>query len=111
MRRKFIRLALLSGLVGMAFYSVRGETEIPDLVLKSIHLLKKPIEELLPDVQDEENTEAIESASLDLASYQDLHNERERWNEMRALIESGQPLTTALPSEIAVSTSPVGHLA
>jgi len=45
---------------------------------------EKPIEELLPDLLDEETTQAVEQASLDLEPYQDLHNERERWNEMRA---------------------------
>ena len=111
MRRKIISFALFVGMIGIAFYSVRGDTELPDLALKSIHLLKKPVEELLPDIQDEETSDAVEQASLNLEPYQDLHNDRERWNEMRSLIESGQPLVTPLPSEIAVSTSPIGHLA
>jgi len=111
MRRKILAWAFSVGLIGIAFYSVRGDTEIPDLALKSIRLLKKPIEELLPDVQDEDTTVAVEQATLDLEPYQDLHNERESWNQMRRLIESGQPLEGPLPSEIAVSTSPVGRMA
>src|SRR5882724_6096271 len=111
MSRRIFLFGLLAGLLCTAFYTLRGETEVPDIVLETVHLLKKPIEELLPDVQDEETTQAIEEASLNLDPYQDLHNERERWNEMRHLIELGQPLFTALPSEIAVSTSPVGRLA
>jgi len=38
------------------------------------------------------NAQAIEGATLDIEPYQDLHNDRQRWNEMRQLIESGQPL-------------------
>src|SRR5437762_12587358 len=90
MWRKVILFGLFSGLLCTAFYTLRGETEVPDIVLQTVHLLKKPIEELLPDVQDEETTEAVEQASLNLDPYQDLHNERERWNEMRHLIETGQ---------------------
>src|ERR1019366_2235766 len=100
-----------AGLICTAFYTLRGETEVPDIVLESVHLLKKPIEELLPETQEEETSQAIEEASLNMDPYQDLHNERERWNEMRHLIETGQPLTSPLPSEIAVSTSPIGRMA
>jgi len=111
MRFKWLVWGCCLGLLFTAFYSLRGETEIPDLALQSIHLLKKPIEELLPDIQDEETSEAVEQASLNLEPYEDLHNERERWNEMRQLIETGQPLYGPLPSEIAVSTSPIGRMA
>ncbi len=111
MRRKLFFVAFSSALLCTAFYTLRGETEVPDFVLQSVQLLKKPIEELLPDIQEEETSQAIELASLNLEPYQDLHNERERWNEMRHLIESGQPLFTALPSEIAVSSAPIGRLA
>ncbi len=111
MRFKLLYWGLFLGLVFTAFYALRSETEIPDLALQSVHLLKKSIEELLPDIQDEETSQAVEQASLNIEPYQDLHNERERWNEMRRLIESGQPLFGPLPSEIAVSTGPIGHLA
>jgi len=111
MRRRLFLYALSTGLLCTAFYTLHGETDVPDLVLQSIHLLKKPIEELLPDLLDEETTQAVEQASLDLEPYQDLHNERERWNEMRRLIEAGQPLFGPLPSEIAVSRVPLGRLA
>src|SRR5205807_7404460 len=111
MRRRLLLYALSTGLLCTAFYTLHGETDVPDLVLQSIHLLRKPIEELLPDLQDQDTTQAVEEAALDLDPYQDLRNERERWNEMRRLIEAGQPLYGPLPSEIAVSTSPVGRLA
>jgi len=111
MKVKLIRLALLGGLLGMTFYTLRGEVEVPDLALQSVHLLKKSIEELLPDLQDEETSQTVEQVSLNLEPYQELHNDRERWNEMRQLIETGQPLAGPLPSEIAVSTSPIGRLA
>src|SRR5258706_13779534 len=105
MRFKWLVWGAAFGLLFTAFYTLHGETEIPDLALESIRLLKKPIEELLPDLQDEETTQAVEQVTLNLEPYQELHNERERWNEMRLLIESGQPLFGPLPSEIAVSTS------
>jgi hypothetical protein len=111
MKVKLIRLALLGSLLGMTFYTLRGEVEVPDLAVQSVHLLKKSIEDLLPDIQDEDTSLAIEQTSLNLEPYQELHNERERWNEMRQLIESGRPLYGPLPSEIAVSTSPIGRLA
>jgi len=112
MRRKLVSFGFLCGLLCIAFYTLRGDTEVPDFVLQSVHLLKKPIEDLLPDIEDDSTTsEAVEAATLDLEPYQDLHNERERWNEMRTLIESGQPLESPLPSEIALSTGPVGRLA
>jgi len=111
MRRKIISFSFLTCLLGMAFYTLRADNEFPDLVLQSLHILKKPIEDLLPDLQDDSNEQAIEEASLNLEPYQDLHNDRQRWNEMRELIESGQPLVTPLPSEIAVSTGPIGRLA
>src|SRR5689334_21813884 len=103
MRGYVLRWGLFTGLLFIAFYTLRGDNSLPDYVLDSIHLLKKPVEDLLPDLQDTESTEAIEQASLDLQPYQDLHDERERWNEMRQLIESGQPLFTPLPSEVAIS--------
>lgn len=114
MKRIVLPLALCAFLVGLSFYSLRGESTIPDLVLDSLHLLKKPIEDLLPDLQEEPdrtNAESIQQASLDIDQYQDLKNNRERWNQMRALIEAGQPLSQPLPSEIAISTSPAGRLA
>src|SRR5438132_9721390 len=111
MWRKLSLFTFFTILLCTAFYTLRGESELPDLVLQTVHLLKKPIEELLPDFQEDETTEAVEQASLDLEPYQDLRNERDRWNEMRNLIETGRPLVSALPSEIAVSTSPVGRLA
>src|SRR6202158_4183286 len=111
MRRRLIHLTLCGVLLCGSFYTLRADTEVPDFVLQSIRLLKKPIEELLPDIQDEETTQAVEEASLNLEPYQDLHNDRDRWNEMRRLIESGQPLYGPLPSEIASSTSPIGRLA
>ena len=111
MRRKLLSWGLLGSLLCLAFYTLRAETEIPDLVLKSVHLLKKPIEDLLPDLQEDSASDDIEQATLDLEPYQDLHNERERWNEMRQLIETGQPLSGPLPSEIAVSTGPIGRFA
>jgi len=111
MRRKLIGFGILCGFLSLAFYTLRAETELPDLVLQSLHILKKPVEDLLPDLQDDDNAQAIEGATLDIEPYQDLHNDRQRWNEMRQLIESGQPLFSPLPSEIAVSTSPIGRLA
>lgn len=112
MRRRLLIWAFGCGLLATAFYTLRGESEIPDLVLNSVKLLKKPIEDLLPDLQDDpSNTQAIEQASLDVDQYLELHNNRERWNEMRRLIETGQPLFSPLPSEIAVSTNPVGRRA
>src|SRR5450759_1232977 len=107
MRRNLIRWGLLTGLLSITFYTLRGETEIPDLVLQSIHLLKKPVEDLLPDLQDDATTQAVEEATLNLDPYQDLHHDRERWNEMRKLIETGQSMFGPLPSEIAVSTAPI----
>jgi len=112
MKGNVFRWVLCLGLLGIAFYSLRGDNSMPDFVLDSVHLLKKPIEDLLPDLQEDNSTAAaVESATLDLEPYQDLHNDRERWNEMRALIESGQPLFTPLPSEVELSTSPTGRLA
>ena len=61
MKVKLARLSLLTCLVGMAFYSLHGENELPDLVLQSIHLLKKPVEELLPDLQEDSTWEASNS--------------------------------------------------
>ncbi len=111
MRFKWVVWGFSLGLLFTAFYTLRGEMEIPDLALQSVRLLKKPIEDLLPDLQEDDTSQAIEQATLNLEPYEDLHNERERWNEMRSLIESGQPLFSPLPSEIAVSTSPIGRLA
>src|SRR6185312_2276426 len=111
MRGAFLRWGLAAGLVVVAFYTLRGDNSIPDLALQSVHLLKKPIEDLLPELQEDQNAQNVEQATLDLEPYQDLHNDRARWNEMRALIESGQPLETPLPSEIAVSTTTAGRLA
>ena len=112
MKGNVLRWGLVLGLLGVAFYSLHGDNSIPDFVLDSVHLLKKPVEDLLPDLQeDNETAAAVESATLDLEPYQDLHNDRERWNEMRRLIEAGQPLFTPLPSEVELSTSPVGRLA
>src|SRR5262249_30185356 len=111
MRFKWWLWGLSLGLIFTSFYTLRGESDMPDYVLESIHLLKKPIEELLPDLQDEDNALAIEETTLNLEPYQDLRNDRDRWNEMRRLIEAGQPLAGPLPSEIAVSTAPVGRLA
>src|SRR4029077_16535410 len=110
MWRRIILFTICGILLCTAFYTLRGETEVPVIVLQTVHLLKKPIEELLPDVQDEETTKAIEQVSLNLDPYQDSHIARERRNDRRHLIESGHPLFTALPSEIAVSTSPIGRL-
>ncbi len=111
MRRKFAIFVFFCGLVCSAFYTLYGEADLPDYVLQSIRLLKKPIEDLLPDLSDALSTQAIEAASLDLQPHQELRNERERWNEMRRLIEAGQPLFMPLPSEIALSTAPLGRLA
>lgn len=111
MRRKYAIFAISALLLTPAFYKLYAESEMPDIVAETLKLLKKPIEELLPDLDETIPDEAIESASLDLQGYQDLQNERDRWNEMRRLIEAGQPLYMPLPSEIAMSTSPVGRLA
>lgn len=112
MKGNVLRWSLCLGLLGIAFYSLHGDNSMPDFVLDSVHLLKKPVEDLLPDLQeDNTTTAAVESATLDLEPYEDLHNERETWNEMRRLIEAGQPLFTPLPSEIELSTSPTGRLA
>jgi len=112
------RWGLFFGLLALSFYTLHGDNSVPDLALQSVKLLKKSIEELLPDLQksqeqenEQENVEAIQETTLDLEPYQDLHNDRERWNEMRHLIEAGQPLFTPLPSEVAISTSPRGRLA
>jgi hypothetical protein len=101
------------GLLSIAFYNLRGDTTVPDSVLDSVKLLKKPVEDLLPDLQEPEtaNADAVQQASLDLEPYNEMQNSRERWNEMRALIEAGQPLTQPLPSEIAISTNPTGRFA
>jgi hypothetical protein len=115
LKGSLIRSGLLAGLLGIAFYTLRAETEIPDFVLDSVKLLKKPVEDLLPDLKDasEEATtaDAVQQATLDLEPYVAMQNNRERWNEMRSLIESGQPLQNPLPSEIAVSTSVAGRMA
>jgi len=109
-----VRWGLSLSLLGITFYTLHGDTSVPDLALQSVKLLKKSIEELLPDLQkptDTETAESVQQATLELEPFQELHNERERWNEMRQLIESGQPLFTPLPSEVAISTSPRGRLA
>ncbi len=112
MKANFLRWGLALGLISVGFYGLRGDTSIPDNVLDSVRLLKKPIEDLLPDLEEDNSTAtAVQEASLDLQAYQDMQNSRERWNEMRSIIESGQPLFTPLPSEVALSTSPVGRLA
>lgn len=108
------RLSLGLGLLAISFYTLYGDNSVPDLALQSVQLLKKSIEELLPDLQNPDTPEtaaAVQTATLELEPYQELHNDRERWNEMRHLIETGQPLFTPLPSEVAVSTSPRGRLA
>src|ERR1035441_7520024 len=102
MRGHLYRWGLVLALTTTAFYALRGDTAVPHSVIDSLKLLKKPIEDLLPNLE-EPTTAAPDvniEAPLDLEPYQDLHNQRERWNEMRALIESGQPLFTPLPSEI-----------
>ncbi len=113
MRGHFIRWGLLAALLCCSFYALRADNEIPEFVLDSYQLLKKPIEALLPDLDEKpaQTTELAEDAPLDLESYQDLRNQRERWNEMRTLIEAGRPLFTPLPSEIELSTSPAGRYA
>src|ERR1700733_828670 len=99
------RWGLFFGLLALTFYTLHGDNSVPDLALQSVKLLKKSIEDLLPDLQkpqETENAESVQEATLDLEPYQDLHNERERWNEMRHLIEAGQPLFPPLPPERGV---------
>src|SRR5258708_38514151 len=93
-----LRYGLLPALLCISFYALRAENKIPQYVLDTYSLLKKPVEALLPDL-DEKHTqqeELAENAPLDLEPYQELHNQRVRWNEMRSLIEAGQPLFTPL---------------
>src|SRR6266699_1081881 len=108
-----LRYGLLPALLVVSFCALRAENQIPQYVVDTYNLLKKPIEALLPDLDEKPRAqeELAESAPLDLEAYQDLHNQRERWNEMRALIEAGRPLFTPLPSEVAISTAPAGRLA
>jgi hypothetical protein len=83
-----LQWGLCVGLLSIAFYNLRGDTTVPDSVLDSVKLLKKPVEDLLPDLQEPEtaNADAVQQASLDLEPYNEMQNSRERWNEMRALI-------------------------
>lgn len=113
LRTVLLRVGLPAGLLLIAFYSLRGDNSFPDAVLDSVRLLKKPLEDLLPDLQepDDATAESIRQATLDLEPYLDLRNRRERWNEMRSLIEAGQPLFQPLPSEVIFSTAPTGRLA
>lgn len=112
--RSLFGLGLFVGLLSFSFYSLRGEMNVPDFVLDSLKLLRKPIEDLLPDLQEDTtspNAEAIQQASLEIDEYQETRNSRERWNEMRSLIENGLPLSQPLPSELALSTGTAGRLA
>src|SRR5262245_41512900 len=114
MRGHFSRWGLVTALVFVSFFALRAENGIPQSVLDTYTLLKKPIEALLPDLDEKPFQQAEDldiNTPLDLTSDNDLHNERQRWNEMRALIESGRPLFTPLPSEVAISTIPAGRLA
>src|SRR4051794_22927990 len=108
MRGHLSRLALVLALSSLAFYASRADTELPQLVTDTYSLLKKPIEALLPDLdeQPQQQTRLTDVAGVDLEAYQDLRGQRERWNEMRTLIESGRPIYTPLPSEVAISTIP-----
>ena len=102
MRGHFYRWGLVLALTTTAFYALRSDTSVPQSVVDSLKLLKKPIEDLLPDLDQTTSTASTDvdlESPLDLDPYQELHNQRERWNEMRSLIESGQPLFTPLPSE------------
>ena len=109
---KPFRYGLLPALLFISFFALRAENKIPQFVLDSYSLLKKPIETLLPDLDQkpQQEEELAENTPLDLDPYQELHNNRERWNEMRSLIESGRPIFTPLPSEIAISTIPAGPM-
>src|SRR5438552_825001 len=113
MRGLLFRSGLAIALVSVSFFVLHGEEKkIPDLVLETYNLLKKPIEALLPDLDETPPQEvANEITPLDLEAYQDMRNQREHWNEMRTLIEAGQPLFTPLPSELAISTVTAGRLA
>lgn len=113
MKKHALRWLILLALIGTTFYTVRGEENLPDFVLDSLRLLKKPIEDLLPDLQEDNTLSdlAIQEAKLDIDEYQTLVNSRQRWNEMRSLIEQGRPLSAPLPSEIAMSTTTAGRLA
>jgi hypothetical protein len=108
-----LRYGLLPALLVISFYALRAENKIPQYVIDTYNLLKKPVESLLPDLDEKpaQEHELAENEPLNLEDYQDLHNKRERWNEMRALIESGRPLFTPLPSEITISTVPTGRFA
>lgn len=111
MKKLAIRALLVTSLVSLTWFVLHSESDFPDYLLESLQILKKPIEDLLPDLQDEDNSQAILSASLDIDAYQELTNKRERWNEMRQRIETGRSMYDPLPSEIALSTSVVGRLA
>src|SRR5688572_18058516 len=104
MRGVSFRWGLSIALVSVSFYALGAENEIPQLVLDTYQLLKKPIEALLPDLDEKPRQDETlsDSASLDLEAYNEIHNRQERWNEMRTLIEAGRPLFTPLPSEIAM---------
>src|SRR4051812_13817807 len=113
MRGHLLRTGLLLALVTISFYAVRADNDVPQFVLDTYKLLKKPIEALLPDLDEKHSVQGTldESTPLDLEAYQTLVHQRERWNEMRSLIEAGQPLFTPLPSEVAISSVPTGRLA
>src|SRR5258708_19921607 len=107
-----LRYGLLPALLCISFYALRAENKIPQYVLDTYNLLKKPVEALLPDLDEKpQQSEFTENGPLDLDPYQELHNKRERWNEMRPLITPSRPLFTPLPSEVAISTVPTGRLA
>src|SRR5437660_206157 len=113
MRGRLFYSGLVLALLVFSFYALRADSKIPQFVLDSYSLLKKPIESLLPDLDEkpQQQAELGENEPLDLEEYQELRNHRERWNEMRSLIEAGRPLFTPLPSEVAISTIPAGRLA
>jgi hypothetical protein len=113
MRGAAFRWGLVIALLSVSFYALRAENDIPQFVLDSYNLLKKPIEALLPDLDEKpaDDETLSEDATLNLEAYQEIYNRRERWNEMRSLIEAGRPLFTPLPSEVALSTVPTGRYA
>src|SRR3990167_2667494 len=112
MRGHFLRWGLAVALLSCSFYALRADNDVPQAVLDTYQLLKKPIEALLPDLDERRQADGLsEDAPLDLEAYRDLPNRRERWNEMRTLIEAGRPLFTPLPSDIEASSIPTGRYA
>jgi hypothetical protein len=111
MKSTTLRWIIPVGILAVCAYAIFGDSSVPQSALDSVSLLKKPIEDLLPDLQDTSTSTENLDQPVNLEPYEDLHASSKLWNEMRRLIETGKPIYTPLPTEVVISSVPAGRLA